>query len=45
MDPLGTDSCRETVRIEVPVPNGSMQHREPITCTRVHESEIDDTRL
>jgi hypothetical protein len=37
MDPLGTDSCRETVPIELPLPNGSMQHREP-------ESEIDDKR-
>jgi hypothetical protein len=38
MDPLGTDSCRVTVFMELPVPNGSMQHREPI-C------EIDDTRM
>jgi hypothetical protein len=36
MDPLGTDSCRVTVPMELPVPNGSMQHREP-------KSEIDDT--
>jgi hypothetical protein len=38
MDPLGTDFCRETVAMELPVPNGSMQHREP-------KSEIDDTRM
>jgi hypothetical protein len=38
MDPLGTDSCRETVSMELPVPNVSMQHREP-------KSEIDDTRI
>jgi hypothetical protein len=37
MDPLGTNSCRLTVPMELPVPNGSMQHREPT-------SEIDDTR-
>ena len=37
MDPLGTDSCRETVPMELSVPNGSMHHREP-------KSEIDDTR-
>ena len=36
MDPLGTDSCRGTVPMELPVPNSSMQHREP-------KSEIDDT--
>ena len=35
MDPLGTASCRETVPMELPVPNGSMHHREP-------KSEIDD---
>jgi hypothetical protein len=38
MDLLGTDSCRETVSMELPVPNGSMQHREP-------KSEIDDMRM
>ena len=38
MDPLGTDSCRVTVPMELPVPNGSMHHREP-------KSEIDDTRM
>jgi hypothetical protein len=38
MDPLGTDSCRETVAMELPVPNESMQHREL-------KSEIDDTRM
>jgi hypothetical protein len=38
MDPLGTDSCRETVSMELPVPNGSMRHWE-IKC------EIDDTRM
>ena len=35
MDPLGTDSCRGTVSMELPMSNGSMRHREP-------ESEIDD---
>jgi hypothetical protein len=29
MDPLATDSCRETVPMECPVPNGSMQHQNP----------------
>jgi hypothetical protein len=38
MDPLGTDSCRVTVFMELPVPNGSMQHRES-------KSEIDGTRM
>ena len=38
MDPLGTDSCRGTVPMELPMPNGSMHHREP-------KSEIDDTRI
>jgi hypothetical protein len=38
MDPLGTDSCRETVPMEPPMSNGSMHHREP-------KSEIDDTRV
>ena len=28
MDPLGTDSCRETVRMEPPMSNGSVQHQE-----------------
>jgi hypothetical protein len=36
MDPLDTDSCRETVPMEPPMSNGSMGHREP-------KSEIDDT--
>ena len=36
MELLGTDSCRGTVPMELPVPNSSMQHREP-------KSEIDDT--
>ena len=35
---LGTDSCRGTVPMELPVPNSSMHHREP-------KSEIDDTGL
>jgi hypothetical protein len=34
---LGTYSCCETVPMELPVPNGSMHHRES-------KSEIDDTR-
>jgi hypothetical protein len=38
MDPLGTDSCRETVPMEPLMPNGSMQHQEP-------KSEIADTRI
>ena len=38
MEQLGTDSCRGTVPMELPVPNCSMQHREP-------KSEIDDTRM
>jgi hypothetical protein len=38
MDPLGTDSCRRTVLMELPVPNGSIQHREP-------KSKIDDTSM
>jgi hypothetical protein len=36
MDPLGTDSCGETVPMEPPMSNGSKHHREP-------KSEIDDT--
>ena len=35
---IDTDSCREKAPTELPVPNGSMQHREP-------KSEIDDTRM
>ena len=38
MDPLGTDFCLETVPMELPVPNGSMHHREP-------KSKIDDTSM
>ena len=30
IEPLGTDSCRATVSVELLAPNGSMQHREPI---------------
>jgi hypothetical protein len=38
IDPLGLDSCRGTVPMELPMSNGSMRHREP-------KSEIDDTRM
>jgi hypothetical protein len=38
IDPLGMDSCRGTVSMELPMFNGSMRHREP-------KSEIDDTRI
>jgi hypothetical protein len=38
MNPLGTDSCRGTVHMELPVPNESMHHREP-------KREIDVTRI
>jgi hypothetical protein len=37
IDPLGTDSCRGTLPMELPMSNGSMRHREP-------KSELDDTR-
>jgi hypothetical protein len=38
IDPLGTDSCRNTVPMELPMSNGSMRHREP-------KNEIDDTPI
>ena len=38
MELLGTDSCRETVPMELSVPNSSMQHPDP-------DLDFDDTRM
>jgi hypothetical protein len=38
MDPLGTDSCRETVPMEPPMSNGSMRHQNP-------DLDFDDTHM
>ena len=38
MEQLGTDSCRGTVPMELPVPNCSMQHQNPV-------GDFDDTRM
>jgi hypothetical protein len=38
VDPLGTDSCRETVPMEPPMSNGSMRHQNP-------DLDFDETRM
>ena len=36
IDPLGTDSCRGTVPMELPMSNGSIRHLDP-------DLDFDDT--